>query len=451
MTRAREVGGASVAARRLLVLAGAVAGFWLVSWLTSGNADAAPAGVPGAVDPIGAVVGVLAPPDHASQAKVGAASRGGQRVATQLPRPVAEAVEPVTGGAVARPVRPDSRAGTAAVPAGTASGAAVGPVARAAGVAAAPVARVVGTNALPGVLNAPAGVAPVARLGGSAAPVARAAGSVASPLRETTTAVLAPVTGVVCAAEPATRAVGAVIVPVSATAGAVVGPVVRSAVPVVEPVSSAAKALLSPLAKTAGALVEPVVAVVAAPVTGLVDALGSVVEPVTRPVLGTASPVLTDFLTPVADGAGAPVAEFAAAPVADFAVQAVLPLARVVTSPPANQQLVPTAAGRPAAADAQGRPISPTCVRTTATAAAGPRRGAAHHPEARLGGHRRGQAPAHPGGPVSSPDVASGGGSSFPHAFLAAGHAPHHFRASPWTHGDFVPLWRPSEPGTGPG
>ncbi|MEV6447852.1 hypothetical protein [Amycolatopsis sp. NPDC051716] len=234
----------------------------------------------------------------------------------------------------------------------------------------------------------------------------------------------------------------------SATAGAVAGPVVRSAVPVIEPVASAAKALLSPLAKTAAAVVEPLVA---APLTGLVDALGSVVAPVARPVLGTASPALTDLLTP---GAGAPVAEFAAAPEAGFAVQAVLPLARVVTSPPANQQLVPTVAGGPAAADAQAQPVSPACARATATAAtaeAGPHRGAARHPASRLGGHRPGQPPAHPGVPVSSSDVVSGGGSSFPPAFLAAGHVPHHFRASPWTHGDFVPLWRPSEPGTGPG
>jgi hypothetical protein len=243
--------------------------------------------------------------------------------------------------------------------------------------------------------------------------------------------------------------VGAVIAPVSATAGAVVGPVVRSAVPVIEPVSSVAKALLSPLTKAAAPLVEPIVAVVAAPVTGLVDALGRVVEPVARPVLGTASPVLTDLLTPGADGAGAPVAEVAAATEAGFAVRAVLPLARVVTSPPANQQVVPTAAGGPAAADAQARPIGSPCARTAA--AAGPHRGAARHPASRLDGHRPGQPPVHPGAPVSSSDVASGGSSSFPHAFLAAGHTPHHFRASPWTHGDFVPLWRPSEPGTGPG
>ncbi|WP_146073701.1 hypothetical protein [Amycolatopsis sp. CA-126428] len=238
----------------------------------------------------------------------------------------------------------------------------------------------------------------------------------------------------------------------SATAGAVSGPVVRSAVPVVAPVSSAAKALLSPLAKTAAALVEPVVAVVAAPVTGLGDALGSVVAPVARPVLGTAAPVLTDVLTPGADGG--PVAEVAAAPEAGFAVQAVLPLARVVTGPPADQQLVPTVAGGPAAADAQAHAIGPACARTTATTAtaeAGPRRGAVHHAASRLGGHRPGPAPVHPGAPVSSSDVVSGGGSSFPPAFLTASHTPHHFRASPWTHGDFVPLWRPSEPGTGPG
>ncbi|MEU4524363.1 hypothetical protein AB0F52_37280 [Amycolatopsis sp. NPDC024027] len=236
----------------------------------------------------------------------------------------------------------------------------------------------------------------------------------------------------------------------SATAGAVVGPVVRSAVPVIEPVSSAAKGLLSRLTKAAAPLVEPIVAVVAAPVTGLVDALGRVVEPVARPVLGTASPVLTDLLTPVAAGAGAPAALGAAAPKAGFVVRAVLPLARVVTGPPPNQQMVPTVAGGPAAAGAQARPIGPACART-ATAAAGPRRGAARHPSSPLDGHRPGQIPAHPGAPVSSSDVASGGGSSFPPAFLAAGHTPHHFRASPWTHGDFVPLWRPSEPGTGPG
>ncbi|WIX91856.1 hypothetical protein [Amycolatopsis sp. DG1A-15b] len=240
----------------------------------------------------------------------------------------------------------------------------------------------------------------------------------------------------------------------SAAAGGVVGSVVRSAVPVLQPVSGAAKALLSPLTEAAAPLVEPVVAAVAAPVTGLVGALSRVVKPVSRPVLGAASPVLTDLLTPVADGAGRPVVASLAAvvvpPVAGSAVRAVAPPARVVTGPPPNTQLAPAVAGPPAAAVAQARPIA--CPWTAATVAAGPHRGTAHHPASRLGSNRPGEPPAHPGAPASSSsDVASGSGSGIPFAFLATGHAPHHLRASTWTHGDFVPLWRPSKPGTGPG
>ncbi|AEK43730.1 hypothetical protein RAM_26265 [Amycolatopsis mediterranei S699] len=231
----------------------------------------------------------------------------------------------------------------------------------------------------------------------------------------------------------------------TATAGAVVEPVVRSAVPVLEPVSRAAEALLSPLTKTAAPLVAPIVSAVTSPVSGLLGALSSAVKPVSGPVLGGASPILTHVLTPVAGGAGRPVV----ARVAGSAVRAVLPLARAVTTPPPNQQVVPTVVGRPAAAVAPAKPVGPGCAAT----AAGAHRGKAQRQEARLGSHQPGETPAQPGAPVpaSSSDVASGGGSSIPPAFLTAGHAPHHFRASPWTHGDFVPLWRPSEPGTGPG
>ncbi len=317
----------------------------------------------------------------------------------------------------------------AAEPVARAVGAVASPVAASAAAVAGPVARAVGAVVTPVGETTAAVVAPVA---GVAAPVARAVGAVVAPLGETTTALVAPVTGVVASAEPLTRAVGTVVSPVSRTATAVIAPVVRSALPVIEP---AAKALLPPLAKTAATLVEPIVSALP------VSALTSVVKPVT----GATSPVVGDLLDPVAGGVGRPiVAPVTEAAAAGFVVRRATPLAAAVISPKPEQAQLPAtpALGKIARAVVPGRtcatPASPRAHRTTA-----------HRSSA--GSHRPGGTPAQPGAPVSSSDVATSAGSGIPPAFLTAGHAPHHFRASPWAHGDFVPLWRPCEPGTGPG
>ncbi|MFT7871395.1 MULTISPECIES: hypothetical protein [Amycolatopsis] len=239
-----------------------------------------------------------------------------------------------------------------------------------------------------------------------------------------------------------THAVGPVLSPVTETATALVWPVVRSTLPVIEPLTRAAKALLSPVTGAVAVLVEPVFSAVDAPVADLAGALTSVV----KPAAGSASPVVTGLLAPVDDDAGrsvlAPLARAVeASATAGPVVRAVFPAAVPVTGPPAPR---PTPVLEKAA-----RVVAPGCSATVS--ATGPRRGTAHHSAAQLGGPRRGEAPVYPGAPGSSSDVASGGGSPLPPAFLTAGHAPHHLRASTGTHGVFVPLWRPSEPGTGPG
>jgi hypothetical protein len=384
------VAGVPAAARRLLVLAGAVAGLWLVSWLTSGDADAATPGLP---DPIGVVAGAL-------------------NSAHDVVRPAAA---PIVAG-VAGPV---SRAGRAA--------------------------------------------APVA--GGVVEPVSR------------TTRFTAPV------ADSISRAAQAAVSPVTASAATVVQPVsrvVRSAVPVLEPVSGAAKAVLSPVTASAATVVQPL-----APVTGTVvkpvaqllrsadplvsavtQPLADVLEPVTatlvEPVLDAASPVLTDLLTPVA-GVVAPVVGGAGRPIVAPGGDVGVPPHRVAAGvPPLSRKFVPVAAAEQAKAAVAARAArltasGPECAGTTTVAAGhGGHRGhrggvaVAHHARSRLGGHGPAKAPAHPGAPVSS-DVASGAGSTIPPAFLTPGHTPHGFQASPRAHGDFVPLWRPCEPGTGPG
>ncbi|WP_206797410.1 hypothetical protein [Amycolatopsis sp. MtRt-6] len=215
----------------------------------------------------------------------------------------------------------------------------------------------------------------------------------------------------------------------------------RAVVPVARPLTSAARAVLAPVAKPVAALVKPLTDVVARPVAGLLGPLATLVEPVTSnllaPVLGATSPVVGDLLTPVEDTVGRPI---------------VAPVTDVFRPPhPAPPVISPV---RTAAGVTDVRPLAPTTAAVPKQQApAGSHHGArAVHVKAtaQARGHRPGGTPAHPGAPVS-PDVATGAGSTTPAAFLASGHAPHHFRASPWTHGVFVPLWRPCEPGTGPG
>ncbi|MDQ7802904.1 hypothetical protein Q5425_04130 [Amycolatopsis sp. A133] len=414
MTRARNVGGASVAARRLLVLAAAVAGFWLVSWLTSGDADAATS--PVLPDPVGVAVGALSPPAEVGHAAVA-------RDVADAGRSFSGKAEVVAGGqrAAKASSRPDAASD-------------------AADVVAAPVSRTV-----------------------------RAAAPITKPVSHAAEA------AVVRSIAPVARAAEAAVSPVAAGAATVVEPVsqvVRSAVPLVRPVSGAAQRVLSPVTKTAAAAVvrpvaqllhgaEPLVSAVARPVARLVDPLTGAVKPVTAsllgPVLGVTSPVLTDLLTPVVDSVGrpvvAPVAD-AVGPVGSLGRPVPLPARASSGIPSLSRQFVPTpepAAVTPVEPAGPVAASGPACGGTAATGSH--RRSlAAHHAGAQLGRHvpPHPPAPAPPGAPVSS-DVTSGTGSTIPFAFLTAGHAPHDFRASPWTHGEFVPLWRPCEPGTGPG
>lgn len=367
MTGAREV---SVAARRLLVLAAAVAGFWLVSWLVSGNASAA--------EGRSAELPVLGPPSGAG-AVVSAGVSPARPSAVDAPGAVASA------RSVARAAEPIARVVEAvASPVAKSAAAVAEPVSQ----AAAPATRAVGALGE----TAAAGVAPVTR----------AAGALVAPLGRAANAVVAPVADAVTSAAPVTRAV--------------VAPVVRS----IEPILSPAKALLSPVTKTVTGLVDPVVS----------DAgLTSVVQPVT----GDTPPVVN----PVADRGRQPRATHA--PVAGAVVRPITPPAEVTaTGPLPNQVRQPVAV--------IGKTAGHTCVPPSS-----PRRHklSAHHTG--TAGHRSGGTPSHPVAPVSSPDAATGAGAGIPPAFLSAGHGPHRFRASPWAHGDFVPLWRPCEPGTGPG
>ncbi|HET6711151.1 hypothetical protein [Amycolatopsis sp.] len=486
MTRAREVGDAFVAARRLLVLAGAVAGLWLVSWLTSGSAEAATAQTRGLPDVIGVVVEAVTPaepretPDAARPprragetegraaahgARSGAADAGAPGVARAAAGAPVSRGAPVVAGAGPRAARAGSPivetvAGVASVVAGAVShGALTSPDSRAAH------AKSPTSSPPPSAAKAPASPAPdraaaVADpppLVGAAEPVTRAVGAVVAPVGEAAVAPVAQAVGTVLSpvGERAAAVAGSVAgeaQPVAKAAGTSLSPLraitkpashlVRGAVPVVRPLTSAARAVLVPVTKPVAALVKPVTDVVARPVAGLLGPLATLVEPVTSnllgPVLGATSPVVGDLLTPVEDTAGRPVV----APVSD------------VFRPPHPASPVSSPV-RTAAGVTDVRPLAPTAAVPKQQAPAGPHHSArAVHLKttatAQARGHRPGGTPARPGAPVS-PDVATGAGSTTPVAFLASGHAPHHFRASPWTHGVFVPLWRPCEPGTGPG
>lgn len=402
MTRAREGGDASVAARRLLVLAGALAGLWLVSWLTSGSAEAATGKVRDLPDAIGVVVGAVTPagpreavdavqpPKRAAEGRAAAqvppwgAGEVGTRGAAHAAAVTAPASYGEPGVALTEPV---SRAAQATAPAGTRP--APNPVPS------------------PAAKRATAVTTPLSQLVGSAAPVTRAVGAVVKPV-----------------AEPVTRAVGQGLSPLTKP----VSHLVRTAVPVVQPITT----VLAPVTR---------------PVADLLGPLTTVLDPVTsnllRPVLGAPPPVVGDLLTPVDDTVGRPVV----APVTD--------VFRPPVAPP--EVALPKTAGTTAAADL--RLFAPTALpqheataepHRSSVAVRKPAKTATTTATAQARGYRPGPVPVHPGAPVT-PDVAGGAGPTIPAAFLAAGHLPHHFRASPWAHGVFVPLWRPCEPGTGPG
>lgn len=148
MTRARDEGGATTAVRRVLVVAAAVAGLWLLSWLISGRTQAATRHE----DPVGEVVaGVL-----------GGRSSGGTTVSR----------DPVRGGGV----EPVSRTVRAAAPV-------VQPVVGAVAPMVAPASRAVRTVAGPVVRS----VAPVVE------PVVRIAAPVLDPVLDAARTVVDPV------------------------------------------------------------------------------------------------------------------------------------------------------------------------------------------------------------------------------------------------------------------
>lgn len=374
MTGAREVGGASVAARRLLVLAGAVAGLWLVFWLTSDRADAA-AVVSGAGDAVAGAVGSDSPVPHAVGRVVAAGSRGVATTAKAAAFPVATGSGAAAGGApsagprarvVASPVT--TGATVAAGTAGRAVGAAVSP---------APVAGAVGT------------VGEAAR---TVAPIARGVGAAVSPISGSE--LVAPVSRVVAG-------------------------VVRPVVPVLAPVTAVAKSLLSPVTGAAAPVLEPIV-----------SALPSdLAKPVTSPVVNEPT---GKTVPPVgAPGAVEP-------PTSGSVVREV-----IVRGRPAAIGAPPDQARRSVLAPAKAAQRARPCA---ARVVVKPHRSAASHD----GTHRPGNSPAHPSSPVTSSE-ATAAGAGIPLGFLTGGPAPHRFRASPGAHGDFVPLWRPCKPGTGPG
>ncbi|WP_410570986.1 hypothetical protein [Amycolatopsis sp. cmx-4-61] len=404
MTRARKVGGASVTARRLLVLAGAVAGLWLVSWLTSAHAGAAtragdPVVVAAPADGVGPV-----PVSHRATAEDGLALAAGQVVraaVAPVSKSAAAAARPVTGS-----VAPVAR--TVVSPVGKGVGAVVEPLA------------------------------------GSAEPVARTAEAVVSPVRKGAGAVMGPLAGSVApvartVVSPVAKGAGAVVEPLAGS----VEPVARTAETVVSPVrkgvtavARAAEALLSPVRQTAAAVLAPV-----GDVLGSLEPIARAVSPVATPLAPVLRP--TEPVPAVAEGVEGAERSLAVPaggepPAAAFGA----PLLWTEIRPSPPQQVTP--APETAAPVADG----PACVtnRPDARAPGG------KHPRAPRGGHRPEETPAprRPGVPVPC-DVASGVGSTLPPAFLTAGPAPHRFRASPWAHGEFVPLWRPCEPGTGPG
>jgi hypothetical protein len=253
VTRARDEGGAHIAARRLLVLAGALAGFWLVSWWLSGHAQAAPR--PPA--PVGEMVaGVLGgqPPngDRPGAAGVVAPVAG---AVSETVRSAAPVVEPISQGvrAVTPVVQPVSQ------------------VVRSAAPVVEPITRIVDT------------AVPIAE------PVVRAIAPVAEPVSQvvrTAAPVVEPVSRVV-------RSVAPVLTPVTQ--------VVRTAAPVLDPVLDATRTVVLPVVDSVGGLVEPV-ADVLSPVTQPVgDVLTPVVDPVVQPIV---APVAEAVDPPAVDPAG---------------------------------------------------------------------------------------------------------------------------------------------------
>ncbi|SFW80958.1 hypothetical protein [Amycolatopsis australiensis] len=328
MTRENDAGDLPTTARRALVVAAAAAGFWLVSWLLSGHADAA--------------------------------SRDPEPVGVGVP-----ARSAVAGAVVPR----------------------VAPVAS----SSLPVAEPVG--------HAVRSAAPVVQ---AAAPVVSDVVRGAAPLADVAGVAVRPVSGVVRGAAPLVK-------PVAAVAGAAIAPVsrvVRSVAPVIDPLSDVLRAAEPPI--------DPVLQVV----------------PPAEPVLGTVAPATT------------------AAAVAQ-------PTPESLPATQAAELQLWRSAGLPRALTAEVGPLAPVseASRGSARPTAVPRNPAhgTTRPALRTPVAPQPPGPA-PGTPPPIPaDAASGAGSSIPPAFLAADHGSRVTGALPRSNRDFVPLWRPREPGTGPG
>ncbi|MEV6647696.1 hypothetical protein [Amycolatopsis sp. NPDC051371] len=421
MARARDKGGATTAARRLLLVAGAVAGFWLVSWLVSGHAQAETR----EVNPLGEVVaGVVGgpPPGGMTRALEDGAGAG-----------VAGLVTPVPG------VEPVSQAVRAVVP--------VSQVARAAGPAVEQDSRTVRSTA-------PA-VEPVSH-------AARSTSRAVEPLVGSVASIVEPVSQVVRTAAPVVEPVSQVV----RAAAPVVEPVsqvVRAAVPVVEPVSQLARAAapvlepVSQVVRAAAPILEPVKQVVrilapvldpvlsgaVLPVAGaVVNPVADVLAPVTKPVGDTLTPVVQPIVAPAGEGVETPAADpTGKRPARHAKVASPQEETTPVTHQLASQLTAPD--------------LAYTCP-ATEPAAAEPR--PAHsRPSGHSTHHATKPQPAHSPGKTPAPrspapeDAACGAAPTIPPAFLTAGHGPRATRAFTPSHGDFVPLWRACEPGTSPG
>ncbi|MET8847417.1 hypothetical protein [Amycolatopsis sp. NPDC004625] len=221
-----------------------------------------------------------------------------------------------------------------------------------------------------------------------------------------------------------TGTVGAVVADLSP----VVAPVVRSVGPLAEPVSQIVRS------------VEPLAQVVAPIAKSVLDPVVQAVEPVTRPVAGVVQPVTAPVL-----GAPPPARTSRLPLVVSRAVGPVLaPVSPVVVGLAVDE---PVSAAHPAARP-QAESAHPVRPGRVCTGEAAPHRSTVHA-DLRPRRDAPGDTPV-PVRPAPS-DVASGTGSTIPPAFLATGHGIHVLPAATRVHGVFVPLWRPCEPGTGPG
>jgi hypothetical protein len=423
VTRASNEAGATIAARRLLVLAGAVAGFWLVSWLVSGHAQAAARDV----NPIGEVVaGVLGGQSSGGALSPGPESgtrSGGGGVPAGVVEPVSRAVRAaVPDSPVVRAAAPASDAGAGSV------ASAVEPVShgvRAAAPVVEPISRVV-RSAAPvvepisqAVRAAAPAIEPVSRVVRAAAPaiepvprVVRAAESVVEPVVRSVGPALEPISQVVRAVEPVSRLVHTVV-----------EPVVRSVAPVLNPVTQ--------VLRTAAPVLDPVLGAVRTVAVPVVEPVADLLTPVTRPVV---DPVVQPIVAAEAEG-GAPIA-----PGRRTALPALTPARQAKAAPP-HQETTPTAITT-ALDRTYNRPspgVEPVSAPVRAT----------HHTTVSQPAGAPGNAPS-PQSPVPA-DAACGTAPTIPPAFLTTDLGPRVMRAFTRSQADFVPLWRACEPGTGPG